>query len=82
MCDLYGEWRRGITATTWQTHAEAEKLFVDFAGDTVAVFDALTLGQSRAIQTSNARSLPRSPRRGGACLKVEQDSWSIAPPPA
>src|SRR5205814_24198 len=45
-CDLYGEWRRGITATMRQTHAAGEKLFVDFAGDTVAVFDAVT-GESR-----------------------------------
>jgi transposase len=45
-CDLYGEWRRGITATMRQTHAAGEKLFVDFAGDTVAVFDAVT-GEAR-----------------------------------
>jgi transposase len=45
-CDLYGEWRRGITATMRQTHAAGEKLFVDFAGDTVAVFDPAT-GESR-----------------------------------
>ena len=47
-CDLYGEWRRGITATMRQTHAAGEKLFVDFAGETVPVFDALT-GQARPI---------------------------------
>jgi transposase len=29
-----------------QTHAAGEKLFVDFAGDTVAVFDAAS-GQSK-----------------------------------
>ena len=45
-CDLYGEWRRGITATMRQTHAAGEKLFVDFAGDTLPVFDALT-GEAR-----------------------------------
>ena len=33
-CDLYGEWRRGVTATMRQTHVAGEKLFVDFAGDT------------------------------------------------
>jgi len=38
-CDLYIAWRRGITATMRQTHAAGEKLFVDFAGDTVPVFD-------------------------------------------
>src|SRR5438034_1637408 len=45
-CDLYGEWRRGITATMRQTHAAGEKLFVDFAGDTVPVLDAVT-GEAR-----------------------------------
>jgi transposase len=41
-CDLYGEWRRGVTATMRQTHIAGEKLFVDFAGDTMPVFDAVT----------------------------------------
>src|ERR1700742_314951 len=45
-CALYGEWRRGVTATMRQTHAAGEKLFVDFAGDTVSVFDGLT-GEAR-----------------------------------
>jgi transposase len=45
-CDLYGEWRRIISPTMRQTHVAGEKLFVDFAGDTVPVFDAAT-GQSR-----------------------------------
>jgi transposase len=48
-CDLYVEWRHGITATMRQTHAAGEKLFVDFAGDTVPVFDALT-GEVRAAK--------------------------------
>jgi len=46
-CDLYGEWRRSVSATMRQTHAAGEKLFVDFAGDTAAVIDPLT-GDSRA----------------------------------
>jgi transposase len=48
-CDLYVEWRHGITATMRQTHAAGEKLFVDFAGDTMAVFDGLT-GEVRAAK--------------------------------
>jgi transposase len=48
-CDLYGEWRRGLTATMRQTHAAGEKLFVDFAGDTLPVFDVLT-GEARAVK--------------------------------
>lgn len=46
-CDLYGEWRKGVTATMRQTHVAGEKLFVDFAGDTVPVIDGLT-GEIRA----------------------------------
>jgi len=41
-CDLYGEWRRSVSATMRQTHVAGDKLFVDFAGDTVAVIDPLT----------------------------------------
>ena len=41
-CALYGAWRRTISATMRQAHVAGEKLFVDFAGDTVPVFDALS----------------------------------------
>ena len=41
-CGLYGDWRRSVSATMRQTHAAGEKLFVDFAGDTVAVIDPVT----------------------------------------
>jgi transposase len=45
--DHYVEWRHGITAIMRQTHAAGEKLFVDFAGDTMPVFDGLTGGGAR-----------------------------------
>jgi transposase len=47
-CDLYRDWRRTISPTMRQTHGPAEKLFVDFAGDTVALFDAATGAERRA----------------------------------
>ena len=31
-CDLYIDWRRGVSATMRQTHLAGEKLFVDYAG--------------------------------------------------
>jgi transposase len=34
-CDRYGEWRSSVSATMCQTHVAGEKLFADFAGDTV-----------------------------------------------
>ncbi len=41
-CDLYGEWRKTISATMRQTHPAGERLFVDYAGDTMPVFDQVT----------------------------------------
>src|SRR3981081_1230643 len=41
-CDLYGEWRKTVSATMRQTHPAGERLFVDYAGDTVPVFDQIT----------------------------------------
>jgi transposase len=45
-CDLYRDWCKTISPTMRQTHGAAERLFVDFAGDTVPVFDA-ALGVER-----------------------------------
>jgi transposase len=47
-CDLYREWCDTISPSMRQTHGPAEKLFVDFAGDTVPVFDAETGAQRLA----------------------------------
>jgi len=45
-CDLYGEWRKTISATMRQTHPAGERLFVDYAGDTVPIFNQMT-GEER-----------------------------------
>src|SRR6266516_4177913 len=47
-CDLYRDWCETISPTMRQTHGPAEKVFVDFAGDTVPVFDATTGAERRA----------------------------------
>jgi transposase len=47
-CDLYVAWRRGVSATMRQTHVAGEKLFVDYAGDTVPVFGTATGEERRA----------------------------------
>ena len=41
-CELYGEWRKHLSATMRQTHVAGEKLFVDWAGDTIGVLDPAT----------------------------------------
>jgi transposase len=48
-CDLYREWRAGASPTMRQTHVAGDRLFVDFAGQTVAIIDPLT-GVSRPAQ--------------------------------
>src|SRR3984885_9138466 len=46
-CDLYRGWEGKLSVTMRQSHAGGEKLFVDYAGDRVEVFDRLT-GEARA----------------------------------
>jgi transposase len=41
-CELYGAWRRRLSPTMRQTHVAGDKLFVDWAGDTVPIIDAMT----------------------------------------
>jgi transposase len=41
-CDLHRDWRAGISPTMRQTHVAGERLFVDFAGQTVPITDPLT----------------------------------------
>jgi transposase len=48
-CDLYAEWRGRLSATMRQTHPAGERLFVDYAGQTVDVVDGAT-GEVRPAQ--------------------------------
>jgi hypothetical protein len=48
-CDLYAAWRGRLSPTMRQTHPPGERLFVDYAGQTVEVIDPLT-GEVRAAQ--------------------------------
>ena len=41
-CERYSDWRKRITPTMRQTHVAGENLFVDWAGDAIAVFDPIT----------------------------------------
>jgi transposase len=48
-CDLYAAWRGRLSPTMRQTHPAGERLFVDYAGQTVDVVDAAT-GEVRPAQ--------------------------------
>ena len=41
-CELYSAWRKRLSPVMRQTHIAGEKLFVDWAGDTVPIIDAVT----------------------------------------
>ena len=48
-CDLYAEWRGRLSPTMRQVHPAGERVFVDYAGQTVDVVDAAT-GEVRPAQ--------------------------------
>src|SRR5580693_5612610 len=49
-CELYGGWASRISVTMRQTHAGGDKLFVDYAGDTVPVIVDRLSGKVRPAQ--------------------------------
>jgi transposase len=49
-CDLYRGWERKLSVTMRQTHVGGDKLFVDYAGDTVPVIVDRLTGEEREAQ--------------------------------
>ena len=49
-CDLYRSWQAKLPVTMRQTHAGGDKLFVDYAGDTVPVIVDRVTGEVRQAQ--------------------------------
>jgi transposase len=49
-CELYRTWEGRLSVTMRQSHAGGEKLFVDYAGDTVPVIVDRLTGEVRAAQ--------------------------------
>jgi transposase len=49
-CELYRGWEQQLSVTMRQTHASGDKLFVDYAGDTVPVIVDRLTGEIRAAQ--------------------------------
>ena len=41
-CELYRAWAKRLSPTMHQTHVAGERLFVDYAGTKLQVFDAAT----------------------------------------
>jgi len=49
-CELYRTWEGRLSVTMRQTHRAGERLFVDYAGDTIPVVIDLLTGQTRPAQ--------------------------------
>jgi len=71
-CDLYAEWRGRLSPTMRQTHPAGERLFVDYAGQTVDVID-VTTGEVRAAQVFVAAL-------GASNLTYAEARWTQALP--
>jgi transposase len=71
-CDLYAEWRGRLSPTMRQVHPAGERLFVDYAGQTVDVIDAAT-GEVRAAQVFVAAL-------GASNLTYAEARWTQALP--
>jgi transposase len=68
-CDLYRGWEGRLPVTMRQTHLGGDKLFVDYAGDTVPVIIDLRTGETRAAHIFVAVM-------GGSSLSFAHASWT------
>ena len=68
-CDLYRSWEGKLSLTMRQSHAGGEKLFVDYAGDTVPVIIDRLTGEMRAAQIFVAVL-------GASSFSYAQASWT------
>jgi transposase len=68
-CDLYRGWEARLPVTMRQTHMGGDKLFVDYAGDTVPVIIDRRTGETRAAHLFVAVM-------GGSSLSFAHASWT------
>ena len=77
-CDLYREWRKAQRLSMRQVHRAGEKTFVDFAGDTVPLFDAQTGEKSSEAQVFIAALGASSYIFAFAVASQAKDDWLAA----
>ena len=59
-CELYRSWEAKLSVTMRQTHVGGDKLFVDYAGDTVAVIVDRLTGECARHKSSSQSWVPRA----------------------
>ena len=83
-CELYRAWAKRLSPTMRQTHVAGERLFVDYAGTKLEVFDAATgevLTAELFVAALGARATP-SPRRPGRRRCPTGSAHTRAPMPS
>ena len=73
-CELYRRWTRKLDLVLRQSHRAGEKLFVDYAGQTVPVVNALT-GEVQQASVFVAVLGASSYTYAEATLKADLESW-------
>lgn len=73
-CQRYDAWKGKVRATMRQTHRGGEKVFVDFAGDTIDVIDPAT-GEARPAKLFVAAMGASSYIYAEACADEGLEAW-------
>lgn len=73
-CDLYRRWAKMLDLVLRQTHRAGEKLFVDYAGETVPIVDVQT-GEVREANIFVAVLGASNYTYADATLKADLESW-------
>jgi hypothetical protein len=85
-CLRYRSWQKTLEVSLRQDHKAGEKLFVDFAGDTIPIHDpqtgaviSLSLPWARVTTPMRKPSSPRIFLPGSACTFTRSNSWIVFP---
>lgn len=73
-CTTYEAWKERVRPTMRQTHRGGEKVFVDFAGDTIDVFDPLT-GEAHPMKLFVAAMGASNYTYAEACASESLPDW-------
>ncbi len=73
-CTTFEAWKKRARPTMRQTHIGGEKVFVDFAGDTIDIFDSLT-GEAHAMKLFVAAMGASNYTYAEACPSESLSDW-------
>jgi len=73
-CTTFEAWKRRVRPTMRQTHMGGEKVFVDFAGDTIDIFDPIT-GEAHAMKLFVAAMGASNYTYAKACPSESLPDW-------